>query len=253
MTDSLPGGRFSGPAKEGQTVVRKSSGPNAAALLQHLERSSFDLAPRFISTANGLDTLSYLPGTAGLTPFTDDVRSEEALTSVATAIRRLHDHTQGFQPPAPTDWRVMDVALPVEVDCIGHHDLSPWNLLFRGRQVVGIIDWDTIAPSNRMWDLAFAAYQLVPLYPPAWLDVFGWPAEPDRRRRLHLLANTYGLGAQPAELIDLALVRLASLAAHMETQIRRGDPAYAVMRDEDHAGGLRASVAWLSQNRKALT
>ncbi len=252
MTEKLEGGRFSGAVRDGDRVIRRRSGPNSRALLRHFERVGFDLAPRFLGDSDDREALSFIPGEVGWPPFSEDLRSIEALVSVAEGIRDMHDHTEMFEPPAPGTWSGLEVALPVEVDCIGHHDLSPWNMVFRGREMVGIIDWDTIAPSNRAWDLAFAAYQFVPLYPPAWLEGFGWPDEPDRRERLRLFAEAYGRDISPVELIDLAVVRLSGLAAKMELEIRRGNPAFDVMRDEKHADGVRASIAYICQNRTLL-
>ncbi len=166
MDETLQGGRFSKPVRRGDTVQRRRGTANAHALLQHLERAGFELAPRFLRADAETETLSYLPGEAGYPPLTADLRSDEALVNVAQAIRRLHDATAGFEPVDPEAWNDLEVAAPVRIDCIGHHDLAPWNLVFDGPQVVGIIDWDTIRPSNRVWDLAYATHQFVPFHPP---------------------------------------------------------------------------------------
>jgi aminoglycoside phosphotransferase (APT) family kinase protein len=127
-----------------------------------------------------------------------------------------------------------------------------WNFVFDGSEVVGIIDWDTIRPSNRRWDLAYAAHQFVPFHPRAWLEPFGWTEEPDRARRLRLFCAAYGLGVEPAELVDLAGLRLLGHAANIEQQVKAGNPAFALHRDEDHVGGYRAAVAYILANRAAL-
>jgi aminoglycoside phosphotransferase (APT) family kinase protein len=89
-------------------------------------------------------------------------------------------------PPDPAGWDRQEVALPAEIDCIGHADLAPWNLIFDGDQVIGIIDFDFAGPSNRAWDLSYLAHQLVPLHPASDLAGFGWDTEPDRARRLRI-------------------------------------------------------------------
>ena len=252
MDETLQGGRFSKPVRRGDTVQRRRGTANAHALLQHLERAGFELAPRFLRADAETETLSYLPGEAGYPPLTADLRSDEALVNVAQAIRRLHDATAGFEPVDPEAWNDLEVAAPVRIDCIGHHDLAPWNLVFDGPQVVGIIDWDTIRPSNRVWDLAYATHQFVPFHPPAWLEPFGWPTEPDRARRLRLFCDSYGLGVEPSEVVDLAVIRLLSHAANIGQQVRAGNPAFDVHRDEDHAGGYRAAASYILENRPRL-
>ncbi|MET7277587.1 aminoglycoside phosphotransferase family protein [Kribbella sp. NPDC005582] len=251
MDEELGGGRFSKPVRRGETVVRRRGTANSLALLRHLERVGFELAPRVVGVEGETETLTYLPGVAGYPPLSAEIRSDAALVSVARAVRRLHDATAGFVA-VDGEWRDLEVAAPVRVDCIGHHDLAPWNLVFEGTEVVGIIDWDTVRPSNRRWDLAYAAHQFVPFHPPAWLEPFGWDEEPDRARRLRLFCAAYGLGVEPAELVDLAGLRLLGHAANIEQQVKAGNPAFDVHRDEDHAGGYRAAVAYIVANRAAL-
>ncbi|GAA1666014.1 hypothetical protein GCM10009745_05050 [Kribbella yunnanensis] len=81
---------------------------------------------------------------------------------------------------------------------------------------------------------------------------FGWDVEPDRARRLRLFCDAYGLGVEPAELVDLIGLRLLGHAANIEQQVKAGNPAYDVHRDEDHAGGYRAAVAYILANRALL-
>lgn len=118
--------------------------------------------------------------------------------------------------------------------------------------MTGILDWDTIRPSSRRWDLAYAAHQFVPFHPPQWLEPFGWTEEPDRAARLRLFCSEYGLGVRADELVDLAAIRLLGFAAYIEQQVRAGDPDFDVHRDEDHAGGYRAAAAYLLANRAGL-
>ena len=47
-------------------------------------------------------------------------------------------------------------------------------------------------------------------------------------------------------LVDLAIVRLRSIAAHMEQEIRGGNPAFDQHRVEDHGAGYRAAPAFVS-------
>jgi hypothetical protein len=256
MGEAMEGGRFSKPVRRGETVER-DSGPgkaNVHALLRHFERTGFTLAPKLLgTTADGnRELLSFIDGETGYPPLSDLQRSDEALIGVASAIRAMHDATVGFVPVEPDVWGGYDVAVPARIDCIGHHDLAPWNIVFDGARVVGIIDWDGARPSSRAWDLAYAAHQFVPLHPTADLAGFGWEHEPDRAARLRLLTDTYGLGLDPAEILDLVVLRLASTAAYIERQIRAGDPDFAVHREERHGHGYRKATRFILDNRDAF-
>jgi hypothetical protein len=250
----MQGGRFSKPVRRGDTVERRAgpSSANVHALLRHFDRVGFALAPKFVGTTAGREVLTFIEGETGYPPLPESQRSDEALVNVARAIRAMHDATHGFVPVDPEAWHDLEVAVPARIDCIGHHDLAPWNIVFDGSQVVGIIDWDSIRPSNRAWDLAYAAHQFVPFHPPASLGPFGWTEVPDRAARLRLFTEAYGLGVEPAEILDLIVVRLASFAAHMEREIRARNPDYAVHREENHADGYRTAARYILDNRAAL-
>lgn len=233
-------------------MERAAANANVHALLQHFEKAGFTLAPRFLGTTAGgeREILSFIDGNTGYPPLSEQQRSDEALVNVASAIRQMHDATAGFVPVDADTWSHHEIAVPIRLDCIGHHDLAPWNVVFDGTRVAGIIDWDTAQPSNRAWDLAYAAHQFVPMHPPAWMAPFGWDHEPDRAARLRLLADTYGFGVEPADLIDIVVVRLASMATHIEQQVRADNPAFEVHRREDHAGGYRAAARFILEERE---
>ncbi|WP_433168904.1 phosphotransferase [Kribbella sp. CA-247076] len=253
MPEHLTGGRFAAPVRHGDVVERQALPPNSRALLRHFETVGFDLAPRYLGTsADGRrDRLSYVEGATGSPPLPAALRSDEALVSVARAIRAMHDATEGFVP-VDDGWRHQEYAVPVVTDCIGHGDLAPWNLVFAGTEVTGIIDWDTARPSNRAWDLAYAAHQFVPFHPTGDLPLWGWPTPPDRSARLRLFCSAYGADVTPADLVDLAVLRLLGVAAEMAQQIRAGNRAYAVQAADDHPAGYRKAAAWILAERESL-
>lgn len=253
--EALAGGRFADPARHGDTVTRRRSpaATNIHALFDHLARRGFELSPRLLDADDGTgrERLSFLPGAAGHPPLPAPVRSERALRSAARAVRALHDATAGFIPPDSV-WDRQEVTLPVKVDCIGHGDLAPWNLVFDGDQVTGIIDFDFAGPSNRIWDLSYLAHQLVPFHPTSDLPGFGWTAEPNRARRLRILATAYDPALPPELLVDYAAIRLLGMAAHIEAQILAGNEAFTVHRDHDYAAGYRAAATFILSNRAQL-
>jgi hypothetical protein len=256
MTDAMRRGRFAAAIRRGDTVER-ATGPghrNVHALLEYLREHGFGLGPRALGVSDdgARESLSFLPGDTGYPPLAAPLRSDEALERVAAAIRRLHDASQGFVPLEPGRWGGHDYAGPVEPDCFGHRDLAPWNIVFDGCRVVGLIDWDFAGPTSRAWDLSLAAHHFLPFHPTEDLAAWGWDTEPDRAARLRLFVDAYGPLVTPAELVDLAAARLLSIGAHIEARIRAGDPAFAVHRAEDHGRGYRAAAAWILTHRAHL-
>ncbi|KAI1101375.1 kinase-like protein [Jackrogersella minutella] len=70
------------------------------------------------------------------------------------------------------DWKVFkEMAVrqdrPWPAPVFTHADLNPFNILVRGSQVVGIIDWETAGWYPSYWDYTSACYLLIP----AWQDV----------------------------------------------------------------------------------
>ncbi|XVU28141.1 phosphotransferase enzyme family protein [Actinoplanes sp. CA-054009] len=256
MTEEMQRGRFAKPVRHGDTVER-GTGPGSAnihALLQYLHERGFELAPRFVGVSDDgtRELLSYLPGDTGYPPLPVQLRSEQALVSVASAIRRLHDASQGFTAPRPGRWHGQEIAAPVETDIIGHGDLAPWNIVFNDAEVVGIIDFDFARPSTRAWDLSYAAHHFVPFHPPAGLAGFGWEQEPDRAARLRMFAAAYGPEMPPAALVDAAALRMLNIAAHIEDRVRADDPAFAVHAEEGHADGYRGAADYIITHRADL-
>lgn len=255
MPEELSGGRFAGPVRHGREVVRRPQQDNSTVhlLLEHFENAGCELTPRFLGTGeDGAERLSYIEGVTGYPPLSESLRSDEALVSVARAIRTVHDATAGFVPPADAHWHGYDLVQPTMIDCIGHGDLAPWNIVFSGAEVRGIIDWDAARPSSRVWDLGYAAHQFVPFHPAPAMAASGWQTEPDRAARLRLFVEAYGLGIDPADVVDAAILRLLSIGGFLDQRARAGDPAYEVQNRERHANGYRRAAANLIMLRDGL-
>ena len=43
-----------------------------------------------------------------------------------------------------------------------HGDFAPYNVVLKGEQAVGIIDFDTCHPGSRLWDISYALYRWSP-------------------------------------------------------------------------------------------
>jgi hypothetical protein len=254
VSDELAGGYHSAPVRQGDLVVR-AAGPwsrNVQALLDHFRSAGFTLTPEYVSRDEdtSTETLRYINGQAGTYPLSAAQRSDEALVNVARAIRAMHDATAGFTPPEPGNWQYRTV-IPAEIDCIGHNDLGPYNLVYDGPDVAGIIDWDFAGPSSRAWDLCYAAHRFVPLSAPRSTRAFGWDPVPDQGARLRLFTEAYGHGSRPY-LLDLLIVRLSGICASIEQQIQLGNPKYDRMRHERHNDGYREDMQYILQHRESL-
>jgi len=183
----LAGGNVGGAVRIGATV-RRAKGPwtpAVHALLAHLHAAGLDAVPRVLGEdERGREVLTYLPGR--VVDVDTDTASVRLLVDAMGWLRRFHDAVDGFSHPGP--WRTTRRPLRAgEVVC--HHDFAPYNCAVSssavGDRLVGVFDWDMAGPGTRLEDLAFAAWNWVPLF----RDDEG-PAR--SAERLLLMATAYG-------------------------------------------------------------
>jgi hypothetical protein len=228
--EPLAGGRTSpGTVRIGGTVhrPRRPWTVTVHALLRHLEAVGFEGAPRVRGFDDlGAEVLTFLDGdTVGsASPWPEWVSCDDALRQVGAWLRRLHDATADFLSPEDAVWFAGQGWRPGLV--IGHHDAAPYNAVWRDGRLVGFVDWDTAGPSSREFDLAYSALLWVPLLAEgsAW-PVAARPVE-DRRRRLHLLLDAYGLDGDRQSFRSAVATRARINAELTRRLAAGGDPAY---------------------------
>jgi hypothetical protein len=190
---TLPGGNTHGAVVIGDVVHKQASPwtPTVHALLRYLDEAGFDGAPRALGfDEHGREMLTYLPGeTIGdRTAWPAWAWADSTLTQVGAWLRRLHDITATFSPPADERWFTGRTMRPGWV--VGHQDAAPYNAVMDGDRLVGFFDWDIAGPSVPEVDVAFSALLWVPLTAPS--TGLGVDDPVDRYRRLHLFLDAYG-------------------------------------------------------------
>ena len=221
----LAGGNMTEVVAVGDTV-RRGRGPwtpMVHALLRHLRAARFDLVPEPLGVdERGREILSRLPGVVATYPLDDAVLSDAMLGTVARLLRAYHDATVSFVPPSGTVWH-WPAHEPAEVVC--HNDFAPYNLLFDGERITGVIDFDMAAPGPRAWDMAYTAYRFAPLTDPRNPDV-PFRGVGEQARRLRAFCAAYGdprIG--PGDVVGAAPARLRELVAFIVDSAAAGDPA----------------------------
>jgi hypothetical protein len=174
-------GNVGGAVRIGDTVRRPTGPwtPAVHALLDHLATRVLHV-PRVLGfDERGREMLSYLPGRV-----VDQQTGTERLTAgqivaLVRWTRRFHRAVADFRHPGP--WRYFPVAGPT---LIGHNDIAPYNACFRGDELAGVFDWDLAGPTTPLFELAFIAWNCVPL----WEDIDPVCAA----ERVGLIATSYG-------------------------------------------------------------
>lgn len=206
-------------------------------VLRHLEAVDFPYSPRVLGIdEEGREVLTFIAGDSGPAAW-ERVVDEAGLVAMARLLRDYHQAIQGYSP-APE---------PGHVIC--HGDFGPWNLVWRGTEPVGIIDWDYVWSQPRIHDVAYALEYVAPFRDDhecvRWLR---YPGPPDRRRRLELFAEAYGLTSidgladQVIAQQELVLDRTRRLAAG-------GHQPQADWLADGTLDATAERVAWSRRNR----
>jgi hypothetical protein len=224
-------------------TVRRPMGPWSPAvhaLLQHLD--GFDGAPRLLGVdERGREIIEYVPG-AMAWPEMGSLRTDDGLARAGDLLRRYHEVVASFVPPADAQWRFPNMARDAErwlggervVVC--HNDCAAWNLVM-GEHRWAFIDWDTVGPRPRIWDVAYAVIGMV------LVDSQG-----DHDHRVAVLADGYGLDAiDRRRLREVVIARAESSIAGMRRRAERGDARWVEMWLGGHRESWEALLASAGQ------
>lgn len=213
----LPGGNVAGAVRVGRSV-RRTTGPwtpGVHALLGHLAAVELVGTPRVLGIdEQGREALTFLRGRV---PDVDaELVPEQLLGEAMSWLRRYHDAVEGFSHPGP--WRDGSGA-PGPGQLICHHDFAPYNVVLaatpEGERLAGVFDWDLAAPGTRLDDLAFAAWNWVPLYRDLPVDRVA--------RRLEVLCDGYGDGPRPHQVAAAVIARIERSIRVITDGQARGD------------------------------
>ncbi len=237
-------------------TVRRPVGPwtpTIHALLRHVRDRGFALAPEPLGfDQSGREILSYIPGsTVGWAlPWPDLIRDEELLQQVGAMTASYHRAVADFRPAGMLPWQSAPAVLgPSEIVC--HHDLAPYNVVLEGDRLRGIIDWDLAGPGTALSELAFVAWQWVPLHGSVVTAVLGWSDPPDRVRRLRLLLDSYGLEDRTGFIGEV----VKSIGYNRDVMVRKaadGHPGYRSLVQQGHLAGMDEALTFLFENGPEL-
>jgi hypothetical protein len=213
----LSGGRTTpGVVRIGDTVRRPvtSQSTFVHGLLNHLERSGFTGAARFLGIDSaGREILSFIPGSV---PLELGAFSDDQLTAAARLLRQLHDAT-------------LDSPLRDRHEVVCHGDASPCNCVLVEGVPSAFIDFDAAHPGSRIEDLGYAAW--------LWMDIGNDDLSADLQGgRIADFFRSYGMDS--ASAIDAVTLAQTALSERTDSS---GVREWAIN-----------CRAWVAHNRDAL-
>jgi hypothetical protein len=206
-------GNVGGAARVGDTVHRGTGPwtPAVHALLGYLA-DRVPHIPRVLGyDEQGREVLSYLPG--HVIDEDREMLSTGRLAALTRWTRAFHDAVTGFSHPGP--WRYCPFPGPT---LIGHNDIAPYNVCFQGDDVTGVFDWDMAGPTTPLLELAFLAWNGVPL----WRDTGPRTAA----ERLRVIAASYG-GPDAGQILHAVPRRIQVMLDWIPAAAAAGDAGMA--------------------------
>lgn len=242
----LTGGTMTAVTRADDTVRRAAGAwtPRVHKLLTHLRKQGIFEVPEPLGfDAEGREVLSFLPGSAVET-LTEALRTDSVITQAARLLRRLHDATAGIASQWVEGW-MSAPRQPMEVIC--HGDFAPYNCLFEGTRLTGVIDFDNAGPGPRLWDVSYAIYRFAPVTAPSNPEYFGSIEEQARRTRL--FCDAYGLQDRSA-VVNAVMERVKGMADSLREGASRGDPRFQANIDAGHLKIYEDDLVHLVTHRK---
>jgi hypothetical protein len=256
MIEEPLGGNQSASVRVGDTVRRRAAPwtPAVHALLSHLRSVGFDVVPEPLGfDDHGRAVLRFIPGETH--PGWPDPMPlwmfEDGRTIIAAAVllRRYHTAAASFVAPPGAQWRTV---APTRHEVICYYDWGPYNALFRDHEPVVMLDWDGAGPGTRLWDVALAAYQWVPLFPiPDGVSTNTVLPLRSRAARLALFCEAYG-GVRPADAIDALVEELPFHADVIQRLADAGEPGAAQLAGWNVPERLRREAELFRRERESL-
>jgi Phosphotransferase enzyme family len=233
----LPG-NVGGAVRIGDTVRRPTGPwtPAVHALLGHLATRIPHVPVVHGFDDRGREILTYLRG--HVVDLDREPLTPGQLSSVVAWTRAFHAAVADFGHPGP--WRFFPVAHPT---LIGHNDIAPYNVCFDGDELVGVFDWDLSGPTTPLYELAFIAWNCVPL----WNDI--GPAA--AAERLTLIATTYG-GYPPGQILHAVPARIRLMLDGIPIAAAAGDEGMANLMTAGEPERSRASLSNLERRIPAI-
>lgn len=221
--------------------------PTVHALLEHLHDVGFDRVPRPLGVVGDREVLTMIPGDSGAAGWSRVV-PDEGLRAFARLLRDYHEAVRGFVPPPDARW-ALSYPRPATGAVVCHGDFGPWNVVWDGLTPVGLLDFDFAGPADPRYDVAYALEYVAPFRPDAdavrWL---GFATPPDRRRRIEVFAEEYGL-PDTGGLVDAVIDRQRLDAVHVAALAARGLEPQRTRVENGGLDELADRVRWSRANR----
>ena len=237
--ERLGGGNATHRVTRAGATVRKpwtEASPSVAAYMTALRLAGIDVPEHLGQDEQGRQVLEFIPGRLAM--HSESLTPNE-LARVGALVRAIHDVSATYRPAVDAVWQTAIVARGTDLVC--HNDLAPWNLIVGDRWV--FIDWDSAAPSTRLWDVAYAAQTFT----------LSNPTEEPEHAAINLAAFVDGYNADYSLRVDLPAAlhrRVMAMYDLLESSHRSGTEPWASMFSSGHGDHWRAVTEYVARHQE---
>lgn len=234
----------------GNTVHRPTGWwtPAVHKLLKHLEAIGFKYSPRVLGfDKEGREILSFIDGDSGKDGW-EKIVSDEGLKKYAKLLREYHNAVNDYRPLDDSEWAYAHGGVKAgEIIC--HGDFGVWNIVWRDDEPVGIVDWDFALPASPRYDILYALEYSAPFRDDeTCIKWHHFPDVPDRRHRINVFADAYGL-TDLGNIVDGVADLQRTVGQYEEVLAKQGLEPQASWVAEGDLLTIEKRAKWTENNR----
>lgn len=245
----LQGGRIGKIHKVDDTVVRPSNEWTVTVhkFLKFMHDKGADFVPIPYGIKGDHEIISFMTGKVFNDPLPEIFNNDSMLISAASLLAKFHKISEQFIPYITKECKWMLTPIyPAEVIC--HGDYAPYNVVIVDNKVKSLIDFDTIHPGTKMWDISYALYRWIPFIDESE-DNFN-----ESMRKMRLFLDTYGLEQNERDKVVLVMIdRLTSLTNFMRSEASAGNVDFQRNIDDGHLKKYIDDIEYLKKNERKIT
>lgn len=216
--------------KIGSTVHRTKSDnfEFIHAMLLFLEKQNFPYAPQFLGMdERGREVLSFI---AGEVPRDIPMTFPQKIGAIKI-LRQFHD-------------ALADTPFSGAAETVCHHDFAPWNIIVNKGTVVGMIDFDEVAPGRRIDDVTYFIWTALDL---GTADL----PEETQIKKIAKLINAYQL-TDKKEIIPSFLKQQNRILKFRQQVVAEEKDPDKVSFSKGAVIRINQSITWINEHKKRI-